>query len=340
LKPDKKEFQNLTNKERAEIYADLKKHDELYFGPKHSPRRIIHTSRFNHLLKLIGDVKNKKILDAGCGEGYFLSLVKSNKKFGVELSEKRISKALKLYPDLKIKIADVTHLPFEDNTFDVIFAGGITDPHVSVEKINYSNIEFPNRVIEATFDHSNFRYLTLGSINENVELSYKNNNYLRSKLELGRLIEKKSYESNGKDRFLHLRLHTLYGGKPKDHMFLGQIANAIKNGTVFRMSSGLQLREYHHVDDIAVTIRSILEREWNFGPIVEINSGKPVRLAELAKAIFKAFKKEELLEIGSIPTPSGENMEKVFQRSEDWLMSFSRTSISGVIESLKQYLKT
>jgi len=25
---------------------------------------------------------------------------------------------------------------------DFIFAGGITDPHVSVEKINYSNIEF------------------------------------------------------------------------------------------------------------------------------------------------------------------------------------------------------
>ena len=223
---------------------------------------------------------------------------------------------------------------------DFIFAGGITDPHVSVEKINYSNIEFPKRVIEATFDHSNFRYLTLGSINENVELFYKNNNYLRSKLELGRLIEKKSYESNGKDHFLHLRLHTLYGGKPKDHMFLGQIAKAIKNGTVFRMSSGLQLREYHHVDDIAVTIRSILEREWDFGPIVEINSGKPVRLAELAKAIFKAFKKEELLEIGSIPTPSGENMGKVFQRSEDWMMSFSRTSINGVIESLKQYLKT
>ncbi len=139
---------------------------------------------------------------------------------------------------------------------DFIFAGGITDPLVAVEKINYSNIEFPKRVIEATFDHSDFRYLTVGSIHENVELFY-NNNYLRSKLELGRLIEKKSYESNVKDRFLHLPLHTLYGGKPKDHMFLGQIAKAIKNGTVFRMSSGLQLREYHHVEDIAVTVRSI-----------------------------------------------------------------------------------
>jgi len=223
---------------------------------------------------------------------------------------------------------------------DFIFAGGITDPLVAVEKINYSNIEFPKRVIEATFDHSNFRYLTLGSFQENDELFYKNNNYLKSKLELGQWITKKSQESNGKNRFLHLRLHTLYGGKPKDHMFLGQLANAIKNETVFQMSSGIQLREYHHVEDIAVTIRSILEHEWSFGPIVEINSGKPVRLAELAKAIFKAFRKEELLEIGAIPTPTGENLEKVFQRSEDWMISISRPSLSGVIESLKQYLKT
>jgi len=130
LKEDKKEFQNLTNKERAEIYADLKKHGELYFGPKYSPRRIIHTSRFNRVLKLIGDVKNKKILDAGCGEGYFLSVINSNKKIGVELSEKRISQALKLYPDLKIKIADITHLPFEDNIFDVIVCSEVLE-HVS-----------------------------------------------------------------------------------------------------------------------------------------------------------------------------------------------------------------
>jgi len=130
LNADKKEFQNLKNKERAEIYADLKKHNELYFGPKHSPRRYIHAWRFNSLLKLIGDVKDKKILDAGSGEGYFLSLINSSKKFGVELSKKRISQALKLYPDLKIKIADVKELPYEDDFFDVIVCSEVLE-HVS-----------------------------------------------------------------------------------------------------------------------------------------------------------------------------------------------------------------
>jgi len=130
MKIDKKEFQGLTNKERAEIYADIKKHNELYFGSKMSLRRYIHSSRFNSLLKLIGNVTNKKILDAGCGEGYFLSLMNSKEKFGVELSEKRVSEALKLYPQLKIKIADVRNLPYDDDTFDVIVCSEVLE-HVS-----------------------------------------------------------------------------------------------------------------------------------------------------------------------------------------------------------------
>jgi len=130
MKIDKKEFQDLSNKERAEIYAHIKKHNKLYFGSKVSPRRIIHNSRFNSLLSLIGDVKNKKILDAGCGEGYFLSIIDSQEKYGVELSSKRISEALKTYPELKIKIADVNNLPFDDNTFDVIVCSEVLE-HVS-----------------------------------------------------------------------------------------------------------------------------------------------------------------------------------------------------------------
>jgi len=133
MKLKKRKFHGLTNKERAEIYADIKKHNELYMGSKLSIRRHIHNLRFQSLLNLIGDVKHKKILDAGCGEGFFLSLIDSQEKFGVELSEKRVSKALAQFPDLKIKIADVTNLPFDDNTFDVIVCSEVLE-HVSEYK--------------------------------------------------------------------------------------------------------------------------------------------------------------------------------------------------------------
>ena len=50
---------------------------------------------------------------------------------------------------------------------------------------------------------------------------------------------------------MHLHLHTLYGGRPQAHMFLGQMIRALERGAEFAMSSGEQLREYHHVHDIA-----------------------------------------------------------------------------------------
>ena len=94
-----------------------------------------------------------------------------------------------------------------------------------------------------------------------------------------------------KRRILHCRLHTLYGGEPKDHMFLGQIVNAIRSNSVFSMSSGEQLREYHHVDDIAESLATIVNSDWSlWSPILEINSGQPLKLLDLAMAIFNAFK--------------------------------------------------
>lgn len=130
MKLNRKKFQNLSNKDRAEIYADVKEHNEIYLQSGLSFLKKIHESRFNSIKKFLGDTSNKKILDAGAGEGYFLSSIKAKQKIGIELSEKRIQKAKKRYPDLDIKVGDVKNLPFEDNSFDVIVCSEVLE-HVS-----------------------------------------------------------------------------------------------------------------------------------------------------------------------------------------------------------------
>lgn len=155
MKIGKKEFRDLSNKERSEIYADVKKHNELYLDSKLSLRKYVHNSRFKSLTKLIGDVNDKKVLDAGSGEGYFLSTIKSKNKFGIELSEKRVAIAHKLYPDLKIKIGDIKKLPFENNEFDVIVCSEVLEHVSGYEKVleefkrcvkpdGYIVLSFPN----------------------------------------------------------------------------------------------------------------------------------------------------------------------------------------------------
>ena len=78
---DKKKFQNLSNKERSEIYADVKIHNQIYLSDDFSISQRVHKQRFESLLKLMGDISNKKILDAGSGEGLFLSTLNTKYKF-------------------------------------------------------------------------------------------------------------------------------------------------------------------------------------------------------------------------------------------------------------------
>jgi len=127
MKLKKSDFRKLSNKERAELYADLKSHDEIYLGSDISIRKKIHLHRFNILHRFMGDVSNKRILDAGTGEGYFLTTIKAKEKIGIELSEKRVITALKLFPNLRISVADVRNLPFSDNSFDVIVCSEVLE---------------------------------------------------------------------------------------------------------------------------------------------------------------------------------------------------------------------
>lgn len=223
---------------------------------------------------------------------------------------------------------------------DFIFANGLTDPSKTIEELRAANVDFPLRVIEASegLNTSGNRYLTLGSINENFPELCKSNMYLASKLELSKKMLACESSQTGKGRFLHLRIHTAYGSTPKPYMFLGQILSSLRENKTFEMSSGDQLREYHHQEDIAQAVENILRREWDFGPTLELNSGEPVRLADLAKAIFQAFKAEKFLHIGAIPRHESENTDRHFEPSPPWLLPRGRNTIESVISSLKTAL--
>jgi nucleoside-diphosphate-sugar epimerase len=217
---------------------------------------------------------------------------------------------------------------------DVVFANGRTESTLTSAELIYANLEFPERVVRALAGSKlKLRFLTLGTIMERFPEACAGNAYLRSKQQLGQWVM-----SQPSSHFLHVRLHTAYGGAPKKHMFLGQMAAAIQAGRPFEMSAGGQLREYHHVDDLAVSLAQLLDREWSFGHVVEISSGKPLRLAELARGVFEAFGRPGLLKIGAISGAHGENTERTFERSPAWLLPVSREPLTGVIDSLKRFL--
>jgi len=122
---DYQNFRTLSNKERAEKYAEIKSHQTYYAATPVS--KWMHEWRIKSIINLIGDITDKVILDAGSGEGFFLSQIKAKEKYGIEISEIRVKRSIKHSPNLSVIIGDAKELPFEDNVFDVIVCSEVLE---------------------------------------------------------------------------------------------------------------------------------------------------------------------------------------------------------------------
>jgi ubiquinone/menaquinone biosynthesis C-methylase UbiE len=84
------------------------------------------------ILEVLGDIKNKKVLDAGCGDGYLSrKLAKLGAKVtGVEISQKMLDYALKEQKQNRSPInynqADCTSMAFlPDKSFDIVITNNV-----------------------------------------------------------------------------------------------------------------------------------------------------------------------------------------------------------------------
>jgi len=220
------------------------------------------------------------------------------------------------------------------DAFDVVFACGATDPGADRGHLTGSNATFPLAVIDVVAGRDT-RFLTFGTVFELFPAHAAGNAYLASKSALWtQLSARRALIEEG--RALHLRLHTVYGGPPRPHMFVGQMVNALRQGTPFLMSRGQQLREYHHVDDIAAAVTNLLLREWHdgAGPLV-LSAGQPVRLAELAESVFRSCGRPDLLRVGALTSAPTDNHDVVFPPSDPTLLPRYRDPLVAVPEYVR-----
>jgi SAM-dependent methyltransferase len=94
------------------------------------------------VIKLLGDLSNKSVLDLGCGNGGFtIKFIEAKNVIGVDSSLEMLKQAKALrssFPNLSFVEADATKLPFPDKTFDIIVASMLIntiDSKKAVEEI-------------------------------------------------------------------------------------------------------------------------------------------------------------------------------------------------------------
>lgn len=196
------------------------------------------------------------------------------------------------------------------NTQSTIYiAAGITNPNDCKQLHKKINFELPTNIIKGTED-LNYRVVCFGTVMDEFLNDRTTNFYLLSKKMLTNFV----HDYPNSDQLLYIKMHTIFGhGYPKKYMFLGHIYNSIKNGKKFVMTNGNQLREYHHINDVILSINKLIDM--NIRGTVTINHGNPIMLKDMAKKIFIRFGCMNLLSLGTMTDPEDDNYKRKYVRT-------------------------
>ena len=109
-----------------------------------------------------------------------------------------------------------------------------------------------------------------------------------------------------------LRPSVIYGPYQKTDMFLSSLIYALINKKNFAMSLGEQTRDFIYIDDVVYSIIKTLEsNDIINGKIINISSGKPVKIKNLAIKVAQLVGQNsfKLIDFGAIGYRESETME-------------------------------
>jgi nucleoside-diphosphate-sugar epimerase len=95
------------------------------------------------------------------------------------------------------------------------------------------------------------------------------------------------------------RIFFLYGPHEHPDRLVSSIIRSLLRGEPARCSHGRQIRDYLYVGDVASALVALLDSEVQ-GP-VNIASGRPIALKDLATTIGERLRRPELIALGAIP---------------------------------------
>ncbi len=95
------------------------------------------------------------------------------------------------------------------------------------------------------------------------------------------------------------RLFYLYGPYEDDRRLVPAVIKALSAGRDFPGTSGEQVRDYLHVEDVASGLCALSRHE--LGGVFNVCSGRPVAIAELMRTVGELLGRPELIRLGALP---------------------------------------
>lgn len=111
------------NRDEKAAVAMYKGLSEEYHGLRTKKSFYNEMTEMPAMIKVLGDLKDKKLLDWGCGSGLYIKKLKKKCKEikGFDISPEMVEIARELNPGVEIKVGSGTKIPFREK-FDVVFA--------------------------------------------------------------------------------------------------------------------------------------------------------------------------------------------------------------------------
>lgn len=132
------------------------------------------------------------------------------------------------------------------------------------------------------------------------------------------------------------RLFYSYGPAEDARRVVPAITRSLLNGDPARITPGEQVRDYLHVEDVASALRAVAFSSMRGA--VNIASGEPVTIADLARTIGEVVGRPELIEVGAMPYREGDPMHIVadasrLRREIGWSPGFDlRSGIADTVD--------
>lgn len=109
--------------------------------------------------------------------------------------------------------------------------------------------------------------------------------------------------------FVVIRPTIAYGPRQMPDMFLPALIRSLMVDRPFPMTDGMQTRDYVYVTDLVEALMQAGVSEAATGEIINIGSGVPIRIAELAQLVEELLGKPGLAQLGKLPYRSNEMMD-------------------------------
>lgn len=108
--------------------------------------------------------------------------------------------------------------------------------------------------------------------------------------------------------FVVIRPSIAYGPGQMPDMFLPALIRSLMTDRPFPMTDGMQTRDYVYVTDLVEAMVQAAVSDAAIGEIINIGSGVPIRIAELARLVEELLGKPGLAQLGQLPYRPNEMM--------------------------------